>query len=878
MTKKIVLKTEEDCKRFWLENRIYDLRKVPSDKNNKQYVLVMFPYPSGQGLHMGHTRIYTGGDVLARYFRMKGFDVLNPIGWDAFGLPAENYALKNKTTPQKIVPENILNFKRQILDLGLSYDWSREFSTTDPEYYRFTQFLFTIFFKMGLLYKDNLPVYFCPYCKTGLAEEEVLSDGTHERCGEKITRKLLPQWLFKITDYAESLLSELDNLDWPEGIKDMQRNWIGKSEGAEIKFQIDKNGLDLELSEIVVFTTRPDTIYGATALVIAPEHPLVKNLLNSEISDPIKQQISEYVKKSSSKLDLNRTDLNQDKSGIFSGIYAIHPLTQESIPIWIADYVIGWYGRGAIMLVPAHDERDYQFAKKYNIPIKKVIKPRDDVKGSVEPYTDYGVLENSGEFDGLSSKSAIEQITKKLEDLNKGSFAVEYKLRDWIFSRQRYWGEPIPMVFCESCAKNKIAWIDTDSANDEITAITDNTKVVDIINDRWNKIKKYLYGWFPLKLSDLPLLLPDVDFYELTETGESPLANITDWVSVSCPNCGKPAKRETDTMPNWAGSSWYFLAFCFWDLIKDKTLKIDLLDFWKNKVVPRLEKFMPVDWYLGGAEHAVLHLLYSRFWMHALYEVGLVPEKEPFLRLRNVGMVLAEDHKKMSKSRGNVVNPDDFIREYNADIVRVCIMFIAPFSQEVAWSKDVIKGVGRFIKKIYQTYLVYDNSANIVENNDKKIFLELQRLISKVDSDLSAVKFNTAIASLMEFLNLWTDYIAKFNKTGLSRDNAKKYLKLLSPFAPFISDIIWSSILKEEGSIHTQKWPELNMEDLVEEEFDLPIQVNGKLRSIIRIKRNLSKQDIEKIVLSDNKIMKYIKNRNYELIYIPNKIVNLVVK
>ncbi|GIW63508.1 MAG: leucine--tRNA ligase [Patescibacteria group bacterium] len=871
-----VLKTENDCKDFWYKSRLYDLKIEPKNKKNKRYVLVMFPYPSGEGLHMGHTRIYTAGDVLARYFRMKGFDVLNPIGWDAFGLPAENYALKNKTIPQKVVPKNIANFKRQMLDLGLSYDWSREFSTTDPEYYRFTQFLFLIFFKIGLLYKKNQPVYFCPYCKTGLAEEEVLSNGTHERCGEKITRKLLPQWMFKITEYAESLLSELDNLDWPEGIKDMQRNWIGRSDGAEIRFKIEKKDLNLRLSEIVVFTTRPDTLFGATALVVAPEHPLVEELLQADIPDSLKQKILDYMKQANSKLDINRTDLNEEKTGLFSGVYAKHPLTGESIPVWIADYVIGWYGRGAIMLVPAHDDRDYQFAVKYNIPIKKVVIPTSKTQGSAEPYTDYGILQNSGEFSGLDSKSAIEKITKKLEEQNLGTFVTEYKLRDWIFSRQRYWGEPIPMVYCQSCAEQKISWIDTDAAIKEINSLVNNSSTVEKIKNRWKKIKQHLYGWFPLDYSDLPLKLPTVEFYELTETGESPLSNIDDWVNTHCPNCGGYAKRETDTMPNWAGSSWYFLAFCFWDLV-NKTKNLDLPQFWKNNVFDRLKKLMPVDWYLGGAEHAVLHLLYSRFWMHALYEIGFVPEKEPFYRLKNVGMVLAEDHKKMSKSRGNVVNPDDIIKEYNADIVRVCIMFIAPFSQEVAWSKNVLRGISRFLNKVYQTFKIYDNSARIVENNDEEVYLELQRLIVKVSKDLSSVKFNTAIASLMEFLNLWTGYINQHNKTGLNRDAAKDYLKLLSPFAPFLSEIIWSSVFRKKGSIHNQQWPSADKINLSEVKIELPVQVNGKLRSVLKVTKDVSKEDIERKILSDKKISKYIKDQKYKMIYIPNKIVNIVL-
>src|SRR3990167_1364883 len=635
----------------WEKDKIY---KTPG-KEEKSYVLDMFPYPSGDGLHVGHARIYTASDVLTRYFRLKGKSILHPMGWDAFGLPAENAAIKSKKNPIDMVPINIANFKRQMKSLGLSYDWDKEFATSDPEYYKWTQWLFIKFYDEGLLYKKSTPVYYCNFCKTGLAEEEVLSNGKHERCGNEITRKTISQWIFKITDYADELIEGLDKLDWPEGIKKMQKNWIGKSEGREISFKLENS----KVKNIKVFTTRPDTIEAVTAIIIAPEHGLIE-----EIKD---EKVKKYVEDSKKKLDLSRTDLDKNKTGIFSGYYAENPITNEKIPVWVADYVVGWYGYGAIMFVPGGDKRDLEFAKKYKLPIKKLeyVKNKD--------------------YDNLGTKS------------------TQYKLRDWNFSRQRYWGEPIPMAYCKKCA-----------------------------------------DWVPLSEKDLPLKLPYLKSYNQGKYGQSPLAEIKEWVNTKCPKCGGDAVRETDTMPNWAGSCWYFLAFSFWNQEKAKLQTLnnksqinnkskiqnskrlefknsDLFGTWNLEFSASIKEWLPVDWYLGGAEHAVLHLLYSRFWVKALKKLKLLDIDEPFYRLRNVGLVIAEDKRKMSKSFGNIINPDDIINEFGADALRITEMFIAPFSQEVIWSTQAIQGAYRFLKKVWQ--------FTTDENKLAKLFLKTYTLL-----------------------------------------------------------------------------------------------------------------------------------------------------
>ena len=791
----------------WIKK--WDLDKIYSTKEGKDkvYILDMFPYPSGDGLHVGHARIYTASDVLTRYFRLKGKSILHPMGWDAFGLPAENAAIKAKKNPIDMVPINIANFKRQMKSLGLSYDWDNELATSDPEYYKWTQWLFIKFYDAGLLYKKSTPVYYCNFCKTGLAEEEVLSNGKHERCGNEITRKTISQWIFKITDYADELIEGLDKLDWPEGIKKMQKNWIGKSEGREISFKLENS----KVKNIKVFTTRPDTIEAVTAIIIAPEHGLIE-----EIKD---EKVKKYVEDSKKKLDLSRTDLDKNKTGIFSGYYAENPITNEKIPVWVADYVVGWYGYGAIMFVPGGDKRDLEFAKKYKLPIKKLeyVKNKD--------------------YDNLGTKS------------------TQYKLRDWNFSRQRYWGEPIPMAYCKKCA-----------------------------------------DWVPLSEKDLPLKLPYLKSYNQGKYGQSPLAEIKEWVNTKCPKCGGDAVRETDTMPNWAGSCWYFLAFSFWNQEKAKLQTLnnksqinnkskiqnskrlefknsDLFGTWNLEFSASIKEWLPVDWYLGGAEHAVLHLLYSRFWVKALKKLKLLDIDEPFYRLRNVGLVIAEDKRKMSKSFGNIINPDDIINEFGADALRITEMFIAPFSQEVIWSTQAIQGAYRFLKKVWQFTTDENKLAKNGKDEDKNVVSELERTIKNLENSILNIKFNTGVAFMMEFINHW-------EKGGaLTKENIKKFLIILSPYAPFMTEELWSEVFKEKNSIHINNWPDINKNNLIASNLFIPIQVNGKLKGVIKVlDGKLTKDYLVEQAKKDEKIAKFIKEDVIDIIYIEGKVINFVVK
>src|SRR3989344_3162086 len=798
----------------WEKDKIY---KTPG-KEEKSYVLDMFPYPSGDGLHVGHARIYTASDVLARFFRLKGKSVLHPMGWDAFGLPAENAAIKAKKNPIEMVPKNIERFKKQMKTLGLSYDWDREFSTADPDYYKWTQWLFIQFFKSGLLFKKSTPVYYCEFCKTGLAEEEVTGDGKHERCGNEITRKTLPQWIFRITLYADKLLDDLDGLDWPNGIKKMQKNWIGKSKGAEISFKVISNksshfakaSRDKKVKGIVVFTTKPETISSATAIIIAPEHSFASELK--------KNNIKKYISDSKKKLDIVRTDLNKNKTGIFTGFYAENPYNNEKIPIWIADYVVGWYGYGALMSVPGGDKRDLEFAKKYNLQVKKLDKKIDE---------------------------------NKLKSIARES--VQYKLRDWIFSRQRYWGEPIPMVFCQRCADKKITWWDLRKENKS-----------KLIHKMDNLTYENLYGWLPMDEKDLPLKLPYLKSYEPGSFGESPLSKVEEWTNTSCPNCKSSAKRETDTMPNWAGSCWYFLRFT-----DPKNIK----QAWSKSLI---NDWLPVDWYLGGAEHAVLHLLYSRFWVKALYSLKLLNIKEPFYRLRNVGLVIAQDSRKMSKSFGNIINPDDIIEEFGVDTLRITEMFMAPFSQEIAWSAQTLQGSYRFLKRVWQIVNDPAKVAKDKKNEDITVVAELQTTISNIESSIANVKFNTGVSFLMEFLNSWE----KSNRSGkMTSGNIKKFLKILSPYAPFITEELWTSVLKEKESIHLSKWPEIDQKAVIKKEIKIPVQVNGKLRGVVSIESlDLEEKKIAELANKDSKIRRYLKDQDFDIIYVKGKILNFVTK
>lgn len=883
---------EEKIKELWEQEKVYQTERLTTnDKRQatKMYCLSMFPYPSGAGLHVGHVRIYTGTDVLARYFKMKGFDVLHPMGWDAFGLPAENAAIKAKKNPMDIVPGNIETFKRQMQSLGLSYDWSREFATTDPAYYRWTQWLFIQFFKMGLLYKKNTPINWCPSCKTGLSEEEVLPNGTHERCGNAITKKDLPQWIFRITTYADRLLKDLDGLDWPEGILTMQRNWIGKKEGINITYTVVNSKFEIQNSKqtsnlnsqfskdiidtITCFTTRPDTNFGATFVVIAPEHPFVASLLNSKfkIQNSNLKEIKEYVEKARAKSEVERGAEGKKKTGVFTGFYAVNDLNGRLMPIWISDFVLIGFGTGAVVGVPGHDMRDFEFAKEYGIEIIRVVLGSDNDSGPItkkeQVQEESGKMINSGFLDGMDIHDATKKIMDYMEEKGYGKKIATYHLRDWIFSRQRYWGEPIPMVYCESCAKNNVSWWDTEMGK-TFQQEHQNISKVD------KNISQEMQGWFPLLEQNLPLELPYVKSYEPTDTGESPLSQIKDFVSTTCPNCGTDAKRETDTMPNWAGSCWYFLAFPFWDKEKaNSKLEIQNLKSIENfKFQISNSSWLPVDWYLGGAEHAVLHLLYARFWVKALQDLGLLNFSEPFLRLRNVGMVLAEDHRKMSKSWGNVINPDDVIAEFGADTLRIYEMFMAPFNMEIAWSTAALQGAYRFLNRIWQLYHSPDKIGERTKSvQAQSLVTSLRKTIKKVGDDISQTKFNTAIAAMMEFLNEWEK-----GTVGLSQDEAKKFLIILSPFAPFLAEKLWRDIYKEQKSVSISSWPEVKSEDLVALNVNLPVQVNGKVRAVITVSSSASKDEVETRALQEVKVNEFIGGKAYKIIYVQGKILNMV--
>ncbi|MCD6195156.1 leucine--tRNA ligase [bacterium] len=748
---------EPKWQEFWLKNKTFKALVPDKSKKPKFYVLDMFPYPSGAGLHVGHPRGYTATDIVSRMKKMQGFNVLHPMGWDAFGLPAENYALKHKIHPEKITAKNIQRFKKQLISFGFAYDWDREINTTDPGYYRWTQWIFLQLFKHGLAYQAETPINFCPSCGTGLANEEVVN-GRCERCQTKVIRKKLRQWLLKITAYAERLLKDLDDLDWPEYIKEMQKNWIGKSEGATIKFKVKNSSLEIE-----VFTTRPDTLFGATYVVLAPEHPLSLKLATPEY----KEKVKKYIHESEQKTELERTELSKEKTGVFTGSYAINPVNNKPIPIWIADYVLAHYATGAIMCVPAHDQRDFDFAKKYDLPIIQVIAKNNKPSSLKKAYEKKGILINSGKFSQMPSEKAKKEIVKWLASKNLAQKTITYKLRDWIFSRQRYWGEPIPVIHCPKC------------------------------------------GTVPLKEKDLPLKLPYVKHYEPSGTGESPLVKIKDWVNTTCPKCGAKAKRETNTMPQWAGSSWYYL--CYIDPKNNKQLVA------KNK-----EKyFMPVDLYVGGAEHAVLHLLYARFWHKFLYDIGAVSTKEPFQKLINVGIILAPDGRKMSKSLGNVINPDSLIKKYGADAFRLYEAFIGPFRQSSSWDPKGIVGTKRFLDKVWR---LIKNKERKKEN--KQIEQKLHQLIKVVSQELESFEFNTAIAKMMEFVHL-------AEKEGLTKKEKETFLKLLAPFAPHIAEELWL-LLGNQPSIFESDWPKYSQKIAQEKEITIIIQANGKTKGSLK--------------------------------------------
>ena len=771
----------------------------------KFYGLVEFPYPSGQGLHVGHPRSYTAIDIVCRKKRLEGYNVLYPMGWDAFGLPTENFAIKNHVHPAEVTKKNIANFKRQLKSLGFSFDWSREINTTDPEYYKWTQWIFLQLYKKGLAYKKKMSVNWCTSCKCVLANEEVVN-GHCERCGSEVIHKEKSQWMLKITDYAEKLLEGLDEVDFIDRVKTQQRNWIGRSYGTQVKFSTNIG------DTFEVFTTRADTLFGVTYMVMSPEHPLI-NKWADKITNM--DEVTAYKQEAAKKSDFERTELAKDKTGVkISGVTAINPVNGKEVPIFIADYVLISYGTGAIMAVPAHDTRDWEFAKKFGLPIIEVVAGGEDVQAA--PYTECatGKLVNSGFLDGMSVEEAKKAIQEWLTERNLGERKTNYKLRDWVFSRQRYWGEPIPIVHCDKC------------------------------------------GYVPVPESELPLVLPNVDSYEPTDNGESPLAKMTDWVNTTCPHCGGPAHRETDTMPQWAGSSWYFLRYC--DPHNDKALASpEALKYWT-----------PVDWYNGGMEHTTLHLLYSRFWHKFLYDIGVVPTPEPYAKRTSHGMILGENGEKMSKSRGNVVNPDEIVRDYGADTMRVYEMFIGDFEKAAPWSQSSIKGSKRFLDKVWAL------SDKLTEGDSYRAELEsaFHRTIKKVTEDIEGLKMNTAIAALMSLLN-------DIQGSGsINRAEFKTYLILLNPFAPHMTEELWQQA-GFEGMLNEAEWPKYDEAKCADSTVEIAVQVNGKIKARINVAAGISAPDAIAAARADGAVAAAIDGKNIiKELYVPKKLVNIVVK
>ena len=855
---------EEKWQKKWYKEGTFNAKQDFTNKK-KWYGLIEFPYPSGQGLHVGHPRSYTALDIIARKKRMEGYNVLYPIGFDAFGLPAENYAIKNHVHPKITTENNINHFREQLKALGFSFDWSREVNTTDPEYYKWTQWIFIQLYKHGLAYKATMPINFCTGCKVGLANEEVVN-GVCERCGSPVVQKEKSQWMLKITKYAQRLIDDLDDLDFLDKIKAQQKNWIGRSEGAEVNFevmpeksalkvyktlsveeQVLKNDVELYNKEVEneklereylkIYTTRPDTIFGATYMVIAPEHDLIKKYENKITN---LDEVNEYKQKAALKSDFERAELNKEKTGVeIKGIKAINPLTNETIPIWISDYVLITYGTGAIMAVPAHDERDFEFAQKFKLPIKPVIMPKSDNKMDKlqneveakfdylmnydnssmfmkEPYTDVenGVAVNSEFLNGLASKEAIKKAIDYIEENKLGKKQVNYKLRDWVFSRQRYWGEPIPMVYCEEC------------------------------------------GWVPIPEEELPLKLPDIEDYEPGENGESPLAKQTDWIKTKCPCCGKDAKRETDTMPQWAGSSWYFLRYM--DAHNKEALASkEALEYWS-----------PIDWYNGGMEHTTLHLLYSRFWHKFLYDIGVVPTKEPYQKRTSHGMILGGNGEKMSKSKGNVINPDDIVKEFGADTFRVYEMFMGPFDQTAPWSMESIRGCGKFLDRVWNMQDILVDGEEYSKEHEKM----MHKAIKKVTSDIEEMKFNTSVAEFMKMTNEF------YKDKKINKAEYKTFLQLLNPFAPHMTEELFN-IIGESKTINETPWPKYDESKTIDEKQEIPVQVNGKVKAVITAEKEATEEEVKAIVNSNETIQNVLEGKNViKEIYVKGKIYNIVVK
>ena len=794
---------EPKWQKKWEEAGVFHASNT-SDKP-KYYALIEFPYPSGQGLHVGHPRPYTALDVVSRKRRMEGYNVLYPIGWDAFGLPAENYAIKNHVHPEEITKKNIARFKQQIQSLGISFDWSREISTIDPKYYKWTQWIFLQLFKNGLAYKKEMSVNWCTSCKCVLANEEVVN-GVCERCGSEVIHKVKSQWMLKITAYAQRLIDDLDLVDYPDRVKTQQKNWIGRSEGAEVDFNTTAG------DKLTVYTTRPDTLYGATYMVVSPEHPFIEKWADKlQNLDAVRAYQAEAAKKS----DFERTEVAKDKTGVrLEGVEAINPLTGTTIPIFISDYVLVSYGTGAIMAVPAHDTRDWEFAKKFDLPIVEVVKGGDVQK---EAFTDCdtGIMVNSGILDGMTVEEAKVRIKDYLEETGIGHRKVNYKLRDWVFARQRYWGEPIPIVHCEKC------------------------------------------GYVPIDESELPLVLPQVDSYEPTDNGESPLSKMTDWFNTTCPKCGGKAMRETDTMPQWAGSSWYFLRYM--DPHNDESFASkEALNYWHQ-----------VDWYNGGMEHTTLHLLYSRFWHKFLYDIGQVPTAEPYAKRTSHGMILGENGEKMSKSRGNVVNPDDVVNEFGADTLRLYEMFIGDFEKAAPWSNAGIKGCRRFIERYWNLQSILIDGEAIRPEMENSF----HKAIKKVSYDIENLKFNTAIASLMALMNVIAE------KGSINKAELSVFTMLLNPFAPHVTEEVWSEMKLGEGMVTEQPWPKYDESKCKDDVIEIVVQVNGKVRARLCVAADIQKDDAIALAKAEDRIAAEINGKNVvKEIYVPGKLVNIVVK
>lgn len=824
---------EKKWHKIWKDQKLYKTLDTPGKK--KCYILDMFPYPSGEGLHVGHPKGYIATDVVSRMRMMQGYTVLHPMGWDAFGLPAENYAIKTKTHPRMAVEKNIATFKEQLEKIGFCYDWDREINTTDPLYYKWTQWCFIQMFKKGLVYESYEPINWCPSCKTGLANED-LEQGKCERCGSDIEQKPMRQWVIKITDYAERLLNDLEKLPlWETSIKEMQKTWIGKSEGVTVQFTIGDSHLALE-----VFTTRIDTIFGCTYVVLAPEHPLIAS---QELKIKNQEEVTTYIEETKKKTNLQRTDLAKEKTGVkLDGVYAINPFSHEHVPIFVADYVIGSYGTGAVMAVPAHDQRDWEFAKKYKLPIKKVILPQplavllrnaedravgaqEVIRLETELYTDDGELTNSGVFSGMESSHARTVMTSWLEKKKLGEKKITYKLRNWVFSRQRYWGEPIPIIHCEKC------------------------------------------GAVPVPEDQLPVLLPDVKHYEPTGTGESPLANIPEWVNTTCPHCKGAGKRETNTMPQWAGSSWYYLRYC------DPTNDTQLIDPVKERY------WMPVDLYVGGAEHATRHLIYARFWHKFLKDIGVVTTEEPFTRLHHVGLIMGEDNRKMSKRWGNVINPNEIIERFGADALRMYEMFMSPFSQSCSWSTNGLVGTRRFLERIwdyFDRYFETQKTTSIQNTFDKHAHSLLHKTIKKVTEDIEQFRFNTAVSSLMILFNELRNGESPIYFKDTT--DMESLLLLIAPFCPHSAEELWNR-LGHESSIFHATWPTAQEEFLQDIKIKLIIQINGKVRDIIETDANSTKEEALSLAQLSEKLSKWLLGKSIKnTIFVPKKLLNILVE